>query len=88
MNIEELIKKHLREGKICFQIKVIPKSNHTEIIGEMSNGTLKIRVAAVPEKNKANAEIIKFLANTFNVDKTRVHIVTGETSPIKLIEIK
>lgn len=86
--IEKLEKQFAKQGSVRFKIKVIPKSNHTEIVGAMSDGTIKLRVAAVPEKNKANTEIIKYLAKTFKVQRSQIRIITGETSPIKLIEIK
>lgn len=85
---EKLIQDFKNAGKITLSVKVIPKSARTEIVGKMTDGTIKIRVAAVPEKNKANTELIKFLAKTFGVDKTRIRILSGETGHKKLIEIK
>ncbi len=85
---EKLIQDFKNAGKITFSIKVITKSEATRIVGKMDDGTVKIRVAAVPEKNKANAELIKFLAKTFKVDKSRIKILAGETSHKKIIEIK
>jgi len=85
---EKLIQDFKTAGKITFSIKVIPKSEATRIVGKMDDGTVKIRVAAVPEKNKANTELIKFLAKTFGVDKTRIRILSGDTGHKKLIEIK
>lgn len=86
--IEKLIRDFNTAGKITIAVKVIPKSSRTEIIGKMDDGTIKIRVAAVPEKNKANTELIKFLAKTFSVDKTLIRILSGETGHKKIIEIK
>ena len=42
-------------------IKVIPRARKTEYVGRMSDGTLKIRLVAVPEDGKANAELLRFL---------------------------
>ncbi len=36
------------------RVKVIPRSAKTEIAGEMADGTLKVKIAAPPEKGKAN----------------------------------
>lgn len=72
------------------RIKVIPKSPKNELVETMAatgGETLKIRIAAPPEKGKANAELIKFLADHFNVPKTAITIVSGKSDPLKLIKI-
>jgi len=72
---------------MILKVKVIPKSAKTEIAGTMADGTVKIRVAAVPEKGKANAELLSFLAKHYGVGRSAVSIMTGETSPVKQIRI-
>jgi uncharacterized protein len=66
---------------------VIPKSSKTELAGILPDGTWKIKIAAVPEKGKANRELIEFLAEKLRVAKSRIHIVSGETSPLKRIRV-
>ncbi|MCC6341928.1 MAG: YggU family protein [Bryobacterales bacterium] len=73
---------------LILKIKVIPKSGRTEMAGEMADGALKVRVAAPPEKGKANAELCAFLAKHYGVPRNRVSIMSGETSPLKHIRIK
>ncbi|MCC6369068.1 MAG: YggU family protein [Bryobacterales bacterium] len=73
---------------LILRIKVIPKSSRTEMAGEMADGTLKVRVAAPPEKGKANAELCAFLAKHYGVPRGRVAILSGETSPLKHVRIK
>ena len=70
------------------RIKVIPKSPKNEIVGEMADGTLKVRIAAVAEKGKANAELIGFLARHYGVARNDVEIMTGETSQLKQVRIR
>lgn len=69
------------------KIKVIPKSPKPEIVEEMGDGTLKIRVAAPPQKGKANAELQKFLAKHYGISKEKITIVSGKSDPVKLIRI-
>lgn len=69
------------------RVKVIPKSANTELVNEMADGTLKIRVAAPPEKGKANTELIKFLSKHFQIPKNKISIISGQTDPLKLIRI-
>jgi uncharacterized protein (TIGR00251 family) len=69
------------------RVKVVPKSSRNQILGPMADGTLKVRIAAAPEKGKANAELCAFLARHYGVPKSAVTILSGETSPRKLVRI-
>jgi len=70
-----------------FRVKVIPKSSKTELVGYLADGTWKIKVAAVPEKGKANKELCAFLAERLGVPQSSVEIVSGTTSHHKRIHI-
>jgi hypothetical protein len=69
------------------RIKVIPKSSRTELVGYLPDGTWKVKIAAVPEKGKANRELVEFLAEKLGVAKSRIRIVSGQTSPLKRIHV-
>jgi len=69
------------------RVKVVPKSSRNEIVGPMADGTLKVKIAAAPEKGKANAELRAFLARHYGVPKSAVTIVSGETSTLKRVRI-
>lgn len=77
----------LKNSKEYLRIKVIPGASKTEIKGEMSDGTIKIAVAAAPEKGKANSELVNFLAKEFKKDKSSIKIISGLSSRVKLIKI-
>ena len=70
-----------------FRVKVIPKSSKTELAGKLPDGTWKIKVAAAPEKGKANRALVEFLAEHLGVAKSRIHITSGETSQVKRIRV-
>jgi hypothetical protein len=69
------------------RVKVIPKSSKTKLAGQLPDGTWKVRVAAAPEKGKANRALCSFLGEYFGVAPSRVRIVSGETSHLKRIQI-
>lgn len=46
---------------LSLQIKVIPRARKTEWAGVMDDGSIKIRLKAVPEDGKANTELLNFL---------------------------
>ena len=69
------------------RVKVIPKSSKTELVGHLPDGTWKIKLAAAPEKGKANKALCVFLADMLGVAQSRVRIVSGETSQLKRIRV-
>jgi len=68
-------------------VKVVPKSSRNEIVEQQADGTLRIKVAAAPQKGKANAELCDFLAKEFGVGRSHVEVVAGHTSPRKQVVI-
>ena len=72
---------------MTLQVKVVTRSSKSEVVGELAEGTLKVRLAAVPEKGKANAELCQILAKHFKVAPSAVTILKGHTSAIKLVRI-
>jgi len=83
---EEFVK--LPTGKpFSFRVKAIPRSARTEVAGKLADGTIKIKVAAVPDKGKANAELCAFLAREFGVPQSRVEIIAGQTSSLKVVRV-
>lgn len=73
---------------MTLRVKVIPRSPKTEFAGEMSDGTVKIRIAAPPEKGKANDELRAFLARHYRVSRDAVSVVNGHAAALKLVRIE
>lgn len=73
--------------KLSLKIRVIPKSPKTEWGGVLDDGTIKVKVAAVPEKGKANDELIRFLAGEAGVPRSNVIVVAGVASQNKLVRL-
>lgn len=74
------------EGVILLA-KVVPGSSGSTRICGLLDGMLKVKVAAPPEKGKANQCLSKFLAKELGVKKNAVSILSGKTSPVKQIRI-
>ena len=85
--ILELTQRLQNDEEIFLRIKVHPKAPRTEIYDQLDDGTIKVRVKAVPEKGKANKELIRYLAKTFLVPKDQIVLLSGHTDPLKLIKI-
>ncbi len=86
--LNQLFEEFEKSKKIILRVKVIPRSAANAIVGFLDEETLKIRVAAIPEKGKANIELKRFLAEEFKVSKDSVVIISGTGDPLKLIRIE
>ncbi len=75
-----------KDGAIIFDVRVVPRASKSEIVGELG-GALKIRIAAPPVDGAANAELIKILAKEFKVSKSKIEIISGQTSKLKQIKM-
>ena len=67
--------------------KVIPRSASSGIVGELADGTLRVKVAAAPEKGKANEELCRVLAEHYGVARSQVRVVSGHTASLKLVRV-
>lgn len=81
-----MIKLTAKDTHITFAVRVQPRASQTAITGEL-DGALKIRLAAPPVDGAANEELIRWLAKFFEVARSRVEILSGETSKQKIIRI-
>ena len=70
------------------KIKVITNAQKTEIIWELEDWTIKLKVRAIPKKWKANSEIIEYFSKILNLNKSKIEIISGKTSKIKLLKIE
>ena len=66
-------------------IYVQPRAAKTMIAG-MHDGCVKVRLAAPSVDGAANAALIELVAERLGLAKSRVHIVSGQTSRRKVVE--
>ena len=77
---------HEDQDGVTFMAKIVPGSSKTAVVGFLG-GMIKIKVAAPPEKGKANQGLIAFLAKRLGTRKQAVTIVSGQTNPVKQVQI-
>lgn len=68
-------------------IKVIPRSSKNEVMGEMADGTIKVKLTVAPVDGKANEALIELLSKHFKCKKSAIQIVSGHTTTRKIITI-
>jgi uncharacterized protein len=67
-------------------VRVSPGARRTELAGRHGAGW-KVRVAAPPERGRANEALGVHLAGLLGLPKAAVRVVAGATSRDKLVEI-
>ncbi len=67
-------------------VHVIPNAKRTEVVGVL-DGALKIRLQAQPIEGKANEALMRYLAETLGVPKSKVAVTHGQSSRKKIVEI-
>ena len=68
------------------RVKVKPNSKDQSIKEEL-DGSFTVHLKSPPVDGKANEELIKVLAERFDVQKSQIRIKSGLSSRQKLIEI-
>jgi uncharacterized protein (TIGR00251 family) len=71
-----------RDDGVVMPVKARAGAAHNAITGTHA-GMLKVSVTQAPEQGKANQAIIKLLANSLDLSKSQIMLVTGESSPHK-----
>jgi uncharacterized protein (TIGR00251 family) len=67
-------------------VRVTPNARRSEVIG-FTDDVLQVRVAAPPEKGKANRELIACLSRALGVRRSSLTIVKGHTGRNKVVAI-
>ncbi len=80
---------HLHDGKVgsALAVRVTPRASRNQIVEVMSDGTIKIHIAAPPVDGEANEKLVSFLAEILNIPKSRIEIVAGQTGRDKLVSV-
>ncbi len=86
--MEEMLKiLQSSDDGVIFNVKLVPNSSFSKI-ADYTNEYARIKISAPPIENKANKELISFCSSLFDVNKSKISIVSGEKSKLKKVLIK
>lgn len=71
---------------VRLHVRVSPGARRTGVIGRHGDGW-KIRVAAAPERGRANSALVSYLAEQFGLAVSQIRVVTGLGSRDKIVEL-
>lgn len=75
-----------QHDRLTLTLHIQPGAKKTEVAG-LHGDALKIRLSADPVDGKANAELIRFVADRLGVAKSAVSLKSGQTSRRKVLEV-
>ena len=76
---------HLAQAGNQLSVRVTPKARRNAL--SVEEGQIRIWVTAAPEDGKANAAVIKLLAASLGIAKSRLVLLRGATSRDKVFQI-
>jgi uncharacterized protein (TIGR00251 family) len=68
-------------------VRVTPRASRNEIVEILDDGTVRVRLAASPADDEANAALLDFLSEILGVPKSKLDIVAGAVGRDKLISV-
>ncbi len=77
----------LDDKGVVLRLRVQPNSKRTGPLGTVGEETRELRwgVKSPAKEGKANAEVVKSVAEFFNLPKSRVTILRGDSSRLKAV---
>ena len=76
----------MEPGSIRLNLRVSPGAGRSAVVGRHGDAW-KLRVAAAPERGRANASVVSLLATSLEIGRPDVRIVSGAASRDKVVEI-
>ncbi|MBM4155489.1 MAG: YggU family protein [Lentisphaerae bacterium] len=73
-------------GGVVLSLHVAPRAKRTEVAG-LHGAALKVRLAAPPVDDRANRELLRFVAGRLGVPNSAVDLVSGQTSREKRVAV-
>lgn len=67
-------------------VNVSPGAARSEVVGRHGEGW-RVRIAATPERGRANEELVGLLATALGIPRAQVRVVAGQTSRRKIVEV-
>ncbi len=77
----------MQNSKQIFKIKVIPRARVNSVTRD-DDGNFRVHTTTAPTDGKANDAVVRALADFLDIPKSRIHIIRGQTSHNKVIEVE
>jgi uncharacterized protein (TIGR00251 family) len=76
-----------RGDHLILHLYLQPGARKNEIVGPTSEGLLKLRLTAPPVEGQANRALQSFLAETLELKRSQIELLSGEKSRRKRVRV-
>lgn len=83
----ETLSLHDRGDGVVMAIRVQPGARKAGVVG-VHNGAIKVAVTAPPEHGKANAALLRLLADVLGLSRGQLEVIRGVTARDKLVLVR
>ncbi len=79
----------LHDGKkgSALGIRVTPRASRNEIAEILNDGTIRVRLQALPSEVEINKALAEFLSEILEVREERIEVVAGQNGRDKLVSV-
>ena len=74
-------------SKQIFNVRVIPRARQNSITVD-DDGTIRVHTTTAPTDGKANDAVIRALAKYWDVPRSAIRMIRGETSHTKVMSVE
>jgi uncharacterized protein len=78
---------HNGQRGVALAVRVTPRASRNEVTEIQTDGTVKVRLIALPADDDANKQLVSFLAEVLGCPTTKLDIVAGLSGRDKLVSI-
>ncbi|HAE60310.1 MAG TPA: hypothetical protein DCG54_12600 [Anaerolineae bacterium] len=78
---------HNGQRGVALAVRVTPRASRNEVTEIQTDGTVKVRLIALPADDDANKQLVAFLAEVLGCPPTKLDIVAGLSGRDKLVSI-
>ena len=68
-------------------LRVTPRADRTEVVGRRADGVIAVRVTTAPADGKANAAVIKAIADAIGTRPSGLSLISGHTGRDKRVQV-
>ncbi|MCU7905211.1 MAG: DUF167 family protein [Candidatus Thiodiazotropha sp. (ex Epidulcina cf. delphinae)] len=76
------------QDDLILHLRIQPKASRDRFVGPYGEDEYKVTITAPPVDGKANAGLIKFIAKSFRLPRSRVLLISGDASRSKCLRLK
>jgi uncharacterized protein (TIGR00251 family) len=76
----------VKDGRVTLRVRVKPRASKSAVLG-VREGELEVAVRAPPVDGRANEELVRVLAEYFDIAKSTISIARGKSGRSKVVRI-